>query len=67
MKKPRLTCSRCPKWRANWCPLKAEPCVPQHPMCDTGHKLYTNEHSAAWMRRKHGYKKRAPKPIPTND
>lgn len=67
MKKPRLTCCKCPKWGANWCPFRAEACVPAHPMCDIGHKLYTKAYSAAWMRQKHGFKMRVPKAVPTNE
>ena len=62
----RLTCSKCPKWANNWCPRKAEPCVPAHPMCDEGRRFRHNEISAEWMRRRHGSKKRAPKAAPQN-
>ena len=61
MKNAPLTCSRCPKWAACWCPIKAAPMVPAHPMCDFGRRAYTRDYAAKWMRKKHGYTKRKEK------
>ena len=46
------------------CVIKGKYVVPNHPSCAYGRKLMNNERSAEAMRRKHGYKKRPPKPIP---
>lgn len=56
MGRPRRPCRVCPKWHANYCPIKAQFMVPAHPACDYGIRLMNNAASAEWMRAKHGYR-----------
>ncbi len=58
------TCSKCPE-RSKYgeCLIKGMWMNPDHPSCEYGRKLMDRERSAEYSRRKHGYKKRKPKPI----
>jgi len=64
MGRPRRPCRRCPKWHANYCPIKAQFMVPTHPACDYGIKFMHNAAAAEYQRKKHGYKKRISRLVP---
>ena len=66
MGRPRRPCSFCPKWHANYCPIKAQFMVPTHPACDYGIRLMHNAAAAEYQRKKHGYKKRISRRVPGN-
>ena len=66
-RKPR-PCKECPKRDANGvCVHLAKWASAHHPSCPYGRRAMNSENAAEYNRKKYGWKKRAPKPIPTED
>ena len=60
-RKPRK-CAVCPKFERGWRVHLATMRPPDAPSCEYGRKMMNNANVAEYQRRKHGWKKRAPKP-----
>lgn len=65
-RKPR-PCAVCPKFERGWCVHLATMRPPDAPSCEYGRKIMNSENSAEYNRKKYGWKKREPKPIPIEE
>ena len=47
----QLTCSRCPKWKANirTCIVRGVVMLAEHPVCGWGRRFIKNETNRLWM------------------